>query len=62
MRKFLESEKPKQADFKQTSGYFSESALADGDFLGHKYPFCLPQDCVEENLVPEIRQSAKAFL
>lgn len=61
MGHFLQSEKPKQAAFKQTSGYFSETAIADGDFLGHKYPFCLPQECVEENLVPEIRHSAPAF-
>lgn len=58
---FLQGEKPKQAAFKLNSGYFSDSARADGEYFGQKYPFCLPQDCAEENLVPEIRQSVMTF-
>ncbi len=56
MGKFLESEKPKQAEFKTISVYFSDEARADGYYKGHPYPFCLPGAYAEENLFPEIRE------
>lgn len=58
MGNFLESEKPKQADFKTTSLYFSDSARADGVYKGKPRPFCLPLDFSEQNLFPEIRETA----
>jgi hypothetical protein len=55
MGKFLQSEKPKQVHFKNSSKSISENAKPDGLYKGHYYPFCLPQDCAEQNLFPEIR-------
>lgn len=60
MGKFLESEKPHQAKFKATSPYFSDAARADGIYKGKPRPFCLPFEHAEENLFPEIRQTALA--
>jgi len=61
MGKFLESEKRNQTKFKAKSPYFSETARADGVYIGKPRPFCLPLDCAEENLFPEIRQTAPAY-
>jgi hypothetical protein len=61
MGKFLESEKRHQTKFKTNSPYFSEAARADGMYKGKLRPFCLPLDCAEENLFPEIRQTAPAY-
>lgn len=60
MGKFLESEKSKQAEFKATAPYFSESARSNGDYKGKSRPFCLPIEYAEQNLVPEIRETALA--
>lgn len=57
---FLESEKKIQAEFKVNSSYFSEPARADGVYKHKPRAFCLPVDLAEQNLVPEIRQSALA--
>jgi hypothetical protein len=57
MSKFLKEEKPRQAEFKASSPYFSLSARsAEAIYKGHPYPFCLPRDCADENLYDEIRQ------
>lgn len=61
MGKFLESEKPMQVYFKQTSATISEQARADGLFKGKPRPFCLPPEYAEENLYPPIRQATMAF-
>lgn len=61
MGKFLESEKLSQTKFKTNSLYFSETTRADGIYKGKLRPFCLPLDCVEENLFPEIRKSALSY-
>lgn len=61
MGKFLESEKSRQTKFKANSPYFSEAACADGVYKGKPRPFCLPLDYAEENLFPEIRQTAPAY-
>lgn len=61
MGKFLESEKKRQADFKVRSSYFSAKARADGIYNNKPRPFCLPLDYSEENLFPEIRQTAIAY-
>lgn len=60
MGSFLESEKKIQAEFKAKSPYFSESARAEGVYKHKPRAFCLPVDQAEQNLVPEIRQSALA--
>ena len=61
MGKFLESEKSRQASFKETSQYFSNEARADGIYKGKLRSFCLPRDHAEQNLFPEIRQTALAY-
>ena len=58
MGKFLESEKPKQTLFKNTSFYFSDSAHVDGIYKKKYRPFCLPLEFAEQNLFPEIRETA----
>ncbi len=61
MAQFLASEKPKQAQFKLHSPYFTDAARVDGIFKDKLYPFCLPTEHAEQNLFPEIRQSALDF-
>ena len=58
MGKFLEDEKPKQAQFKADSPYFCEAARDAGVYKSKSRPFCLPIKLAEKNLVPEIRESA----
>jgi hypothetical protein len=58
---FLESEKPKQAQFKASSRYFSDPARSDGLYKGQPRPFCLPLETAGQNLFPPIRKSAPAF-
>ena len=58
MGKFLESEKPKQAQFKTDSQYFSDLARSEGVYRKKLRPFCIPRKFAEQNLVPEIRDSA----
>lgn len=58
MGNFLESEKPKQAHFKTTAPYFSDSARLDGVYKSKPRSFCLPLEFSEQNLFPEIRESA----
>ena len=55
---FLEGEKPKQAQFKASSLYFSYMARLEGVYKGKPRAFCLPIEFAEQNLVPEIRKSA----
>lgn len=61
MGKFLESERLRQAEFKASSSYFSNAARADGIYKGRPRPFCLPIDHAEENLLPEIRETALTY-
>ncbi len=61
MGTFLETERGRQANFKKTSQYFSGVALEDGIYKGRVRPFCLPRECAEENLFPEIRESIKTY-
>jgi hypothetical protein len=58
MGKFLEGEKPKQAEFKIGSPYFSETARSEGVYRGKPRSFCLPVEFAKQNLVPEIRETA----
>jgi hypothetical protein len=44
-----------------TAPYFSDAARGDGIYKDHLYPFCLPRDHAEENLLPEIRQTMLAY-
>ena len=61
MGKFLETERYRQANFRAISPYFSEAARSDGAYKGKPRSFCLPLDCAEENLFPDIRQTAPAY-
>lgn len=61
MGKFIESEKLQQARFKATSPSFSNAARVAGIYKGKPRPFCLSLDHAEENLFPEIRQTAPAY-
>ena len=58
MGKFLETEKIKQAQFKTTSPYVSDSARTDGVYKGKPRAFCLPVELTEQNLLSEIRATA----
>src|SRR5689334_10811111 len=58
MGKFLESEKSKQTQFKVGSPYFSDMARSEGIYKGMPRSFCLPIEFAEQNLAPEIRESA----
>jgi len=55
---FLEGEKPKQTEFKASSSCFSDLARSEGVYKGKPRPFCLPIEFAEQNLFPEIRESA----
>jgi hypothetical protein len=59
--KFLQDEKPRQANFKANAPYFSELARAKGIYKSHSYPFCLPRECADENLYREIRQPIMTY-
>lgn len=63
MGSFLVREKLQQERFKQTSPYFSPSARADGPYKTSPGPFrfCLPLNHAEENLFPDIRQTALEY-
>jgi hypothetical protein len=61
MGEFLKIEKVRQAKFKTDCAWFSDVARADGVYKGKPYPFCLPAAHAEENLFPEIRESAPAY-
>lgn len=61
MGKFLESEKPKQTEFKRSSRTISSFAKVDGGYKNHLYPYCLPRDHAEENLFPPIRNSIREY-
>jgi len=61
MGKFLEMEKDSQTGFKQHSPYFLDNARLDGVYRKKSRPFCIPLEFSEQNLFPEIRQSAPAF-
>jgi hypothetical protein len=58
---FLETEKPKQVQFKSASRYFSDPARSAGLYKGQPRPFCLPLETAGQNLFPPIRESAPAF-
>lgn len=57
---FLESQKPVQAQFKTESHYFFDAARAEGVYKDSPRSFCIPLEYAEQNLVPEIRESARA--
>jgi hypothetical protein len=61
MGKFLESEKPRQVDFKAHSKYFSLEAKEEGVYKGKPRPFCLPRSYADENLCKEIRKPISAY-
>lgn len=61
MGKFIESEKPIQTKFKINSPYFSDMARSEGIYNGKPRSFCLPIEFAEQNLVPEIRDSALSY-
>ena len=58
MGRFLASERQKQAQFKAISSYFSDAARSEGVYRDRPRTFCLPVECAEQNLFPEIRETA----
>ena len=60
MGKFLEDERTRQTQFKNSSPYFSDAVRSDGVYRGKPRSFCLPAEFAEQNLIPEIRESALA--
>jgi hypothetical protein len=58
MGRFLNSERKRQAAFKQESSHFTALARLNGVHRGRDYPFLLPDGCVSENLYAGIRQAA----
>jgi len=60
MGSFLTDEKSRQVQFKMNSPYFSEPARAEGIYKNKPRPFCLPLEYAEQNLIPEIQESAPA--
>ncbi len=58
MSNFLESEKPHQSAFKQSSPTFNPEARQPGLYKTKYRPFCLPLQHAEQNLFPGIRESA----
>jgi hypothetical protein len=58
MGKFLESEKATQIQFKNNSPYFSAPARLEGVYRDKPRSFCVPSELAEQNLFPEIRESA----
>lgn len=61
MGKFLEIEKTRQTAFKINSPSFSDAAQKEGVYKNNPRPFCTPMDLAEQNLMPEIRETAPAF-
>jgi hypothetical protein len=69
MMTFVETENRRQAEFKQTSGYFSPDARADGECLSSfgspggtiRLPYLLPLPYAEENLFEGVREGALAY-
>jgi len=51
MSKFLQDEKPFQTDFKAKASYFSDPARAQGIYKDHVYPFALPREYADQNLI-----------
>jgi hypothetical protein len=58
MSKFLESEKPHQSAFKQSSPTFTPEARQPGFYKTKDRPHCIPLQHAEQNLFPGIRESA----
>ena len=54
---FLESEKPHQSAFKQSSPTFTPEAKEDGYYKTKDRPHCIPLQQAEQNLFPGIRES-----
>ena len=60
MARFLDAEKQRQAQFRQTTEYFSPAARQDGMYKRKPRPFCLPVEFSSENLFAAIRAEALA--
>jgi hypothetical protein len=59
---YYRTELQRQLAFLQCSNTFSIAGKLGGGKLGkHWYPFVLPEDCVAENLFPEIRDSVQEY-
>lgn len=61
MGKFLESERNRQAQFKQEWPGFSGAARQNGEYAGLPRPFCLPPKLADENLFAGCRKSAREW-
>ncbi len=58
MGKFLDSERERQALFKQAAPGFSGAARHYGEYAGKPRPFCLPASLAKENLFAGFRAAA----
>lgn len=61
MGKFLDSERIRQAQFKQESPCFSGAARQSGEYAGKPRPFCLPPKLADENLFDGVRKPAREW-
>ena len=61
MGRHLEQEKRHQILFKEASDYFTDAAKLEGSYRGKPRPFCLPNECANENLFSEIRDVALRY-
>src|SRR5690349_13991191 len=61
MGSFLDREKAEQTKFRANSPYFSAAARKHGEYRGAERDFCLPLEQAKENLVPSIRDTARAY-
>jgi hypothetical protein len=61
MGHFLNSERKRQAAFKQEWPHFTDSARAEGMYRGSLRPFCLPTAYADENLYASIRLPALEY-
>jgi hypothetical protein len=59
--RWLEEEKLHQAEFRASSGYFSEAARQEGVYKNKRRPFCIPRSHAEESLYDGIRAAALAY-
>ena len=61
MGHYLESEKQRLQDWKQTTSFLTNTAREPGVYRGRPRAFCLPTSCASQNLFPGIRESAPAY-
>ena len=61
MARFLESEKKRLAEYKNSTSHLSSAAREPGVYKNHVYPHVLPRDLSSENLYGGFRTQALAY-